>query len=508
MPDAEAGPGRPLAAALDLFRSLAAAEIPYCHWKSNEHLAAGRAGETDRDVHTGRSAALRGAELRADRGVKRIVAVPERAYPGVEDYHGFDCDTGRLLHLHLHHQLVLGEKSLKGYRLPWEQLALETRRLDPESGVYLIDPALELLVLAVRLALKVRSRDLVAARLGSPNLGGGALRELRWLAERLDDSRILQVATPLVGEPAARRLAGLTRVTPTAHQLLEFGQAAEPGLEEYRTYPAAQARHARWTREWRNRMGKAARRRGALRPVRHTLPQGGVLIAVVGSDGSGKSTVTREMARWLSWKLDVALLYFGSGAGPASLLRRPLLWAKALRRGRGPGQSRSRPSSPGLRQGEVAPGGGLRAVQGAWWAWSIATEKRARLAEARRARNLGMVVIGDRYPQSQIMGFTDGPRLRRWAEHRSRLLRGLAARELEVYRAADAAAPDLVIKLQVSPEVAAQRRPGSAVAGLSRRVDAVRQLRFPSATRVVEIDATQPLDRVLLEAKQAVWASL
>jgi thymidylate kinase len=119
-----------------------------------------------------------------------------------------------------------------------------------------------------------------------------------------------------------------------------------------------------------------------------------------------------------------------------------------------------------------------------------------------------MVVIGDRYPQSQIMGFTDGPRLRRWAEHRSRLLRGLAARELEVYRAADAAAPDLVIKLQVSPEVAAQRRPGSAVAGLSRRVDAVRQLRFPSATRVVEIDATQPLDRVLLEAKQAVWASL
>ena len=48
--------------------------------------------------------------------------------------------------------------------------------------MYVMDPALELLVLGVRLALKVRSRDLVAARSGTAHLRGSALRELRWLA--------------------------------------------------------------------------------------------------------------------------------------------------------------------------------------------------------------------------------------------------------------------------------------------------------------------------------------
>jgi hypothetical protein len=43
---------------------------------------------------------------------------------------------------------------------------------------------------------------------------------------------------------------------------------------------------------------------------------------------------------------------------------------------------------------------------------------------------------------------------------------------------------------------------------LVRRVGAVQGLRFPPGVRVVEIDATQPLDTVLVQVKQAIWEVL
>ena len=48
-----------------------------------------------------------------------------------------------------------------------------------------------------------------------------------------------------------------------------------------------------------------------------------------------------------------------------------------------------------------------RAAFFALWALSIARERRARLRRARRARDLGMIVLSDRFPQSQQAGFND-----------------------------------------------------------------------------------------------------
>jgi hypothetical protein len=119
-----------------------------------------------------------------------------------------------------------------------------------------------------------------------------------------------------------------------------------------------------------------------------------------------------------------------------------------------------------------------------------------------------MVVIADRFPQTQIPGFTDGPRLEHWLRHRSRLLRGLAARERAAYRLADVFPPDLVVRLHVTPEVAAKRRPETTPASLTRRVAAIERLSFPPAAQVLEVDATRPLDEVVLEVKHAIWTSL
>ena len=45
------------------------------------------------------------------------------------------------------------------------------------------------------------------------------------------------------------------------------------------------------------------------------------------------------------------------------------------------------------------------------WALALAVEKRSKMRRARRARNRGMLVLCDRYPQTKILGFNDGPLL-------------------------------------------------------------------------------------------------
>src|SRR5688572_32969105 len=92
-------------------------------------------------------------------------SLPHRGYPGVESFVGMDYDTGVLLHLHLHYQLTVGERHLKSYNLPWEDLVLSTRVLDEASGTYVADPNLEYMLLMVRAGLKVRVRERLRAAL-------------------------------------------------------------------------------------------------------------------------------------------------------------------------------------------------------------------------------------------------------------------------------------------------------------------------------------------------------
>ena len=46
------------------------------------------------------------------------------------------------------------------------------------------------------------------------------------------------------------------------------------------------------------------------------------IILICGVDGSGKSTLSKELTKSLKWKLDVKRLYLGAGDGEGFLIRR------------------------------------------------------------------------------------------------------------------------------------------------------------------------------------------
>jgi hypothetical protein len=500
-------PGTPTLQVLhELFDRLHSEGIRYCHWKSNEHLQASFTGTTDVDVLFDRRAIVPLTRILGESNFKRFVVRPGRGYPGIEDYVGFDATTGVLTHLHVHYQLTLGEKFLKGHRLPWEEVYLDTRVWNPEFGLYMADPHVELVALLVRAVLKLRARDALLEVVGTPYIRGGMRRELSWLQQRVERRRLLEIGAQLVGEPAARLLPRLAeQAPPSVRRLRAFGRLVRPSLDEFRLFATSDAIRQMATRElgvvwWKARNWY----HGAPTKSTRTLPHGGLTVAILGADGAGKSTLTAALAEWLSREVAVVTTYGGSGKGSATLPRRLLQSLGALRRGL-IGSKRSAAAEPvrvepGSRRPATRP-----SLARAVWVLALARERRQRARDARRARGLGMIVLSDRLPQTQFPGWNDGPRLVPWLENGSAALRAVARREQAAFRLAEMTPPDIVLKLHVSSEVATRRKPETPAEQLRTGIDMVRRLRFPPTTRVVELDAEQPLPEVVLAAKRAIW---
>jgi thymidylate kinase len=481
-----------------LFDALDANAVRYCHFKSNANVAAGVSGRTDLDLLVDSRESTLAEELLAGHGFKRLPAHRSRRYPGVEDFFALDEDTGRLLHVHLHYRLIAGERFFKDYRLPWEQEFLNARVVDQPTGIYVAHPELEWLLLACRAALKIRWRDRLRA--GGPRRrgeAGGMLSEHRWLAERADAAAVADHARGLLGARAAE-LVELTladdlrlgRLTELRRELLR-----NPRI--LRGHRRISALGIRWSRELTWIVG-SVNRRYLHRPFayRRSGSSGGIVIAVIGSDGAGKSSVTQALNSWLAPKVDVIQVYFGSGQGRSSLLRLPLKLGLQLMRRRSGGPSLD---PEARRTRDVSPSRAL-------WAVLLAREKRGKLRMAMRARERGFVVICDRYPQTDVGGVSDGPILWRWQESQTRPKRALARWERGIYELGEDIAPDVVVRLLVSPDAAASRRPTDNPEELAFRTKLVKDLHFERARHgVVDVDADDELESVILHVKRRLW---
>ncbi len=230
---------------------------------------------------------------------------------------------------------------------------------------------------------------------------------------------------------------------------------------------------------------------------------GGLLVAFVGCDGSGKSTMVAETRALLAPKLDVYPMYLGSGDGSSSLARKPM----KVVRDRVFGESRTKGAIS--KKAEVATSHpGAMSIAKAIWAVTLAAEKKRKLHRVMKARTRGMVVICDRWPQMQFNGELDGPRLQHWATGAA-WQRGLARYELAPYELARRFPPDLVIRLDVDLDTAAARRTEDSREYLEHRIELVRALTFEdSLFGAVTVDGTQSPDKVLTEILSLVWSRL
>jgi thymidylate kinase len=483
--------------ARQLFETFEANGVQYCHWKSNEHLEAGLVGHTDLDVLVERCRAAAAQQTLADLGFKRLRNACLAGHPGMEDYLGFDEDIGALLHVHLHYQLVIGERRVKSYRLPIENHVLAMRRRDPETGVFTTDSAMELFLLVVRYGLKFRRWDLLPWR-DFPGTEFEA--EYEWLRERTDVEEVCSIARSIVEPSVVSEIETVVEGAVTASSFRRLNKRLRSTLAPYRRYCGSEAAVRSLVRGGRLALSLFSTRFSVPRSFRRSFTTGGAVVVFIGADGAGKSTHTESTTRWLSWKVDVVPVYFGSGEGPASLLRRPLIWVKSRRDrlggGVGSGDGTEWVSGPiHVRVGKVL------------WALTLAREKRKKLVRAWRARNRGLVVVADRYPQDQVAGCNDGPLLSAWTDASDPVRRALARWEGEPYRRASKLDPDLIIKLSISSDVAVNRAPDMSREELHRRIETIESLKFDDA-EVVHLNANRAVETIEPAVRRVVWECL
>lgn len=490
----------------DFLEHLHDSDIRYCHFKSNAHLLEGMCGITDLDILIDRNRYTECIAFLTNSGFKRFTTSSLISYPGVEDWLGFDEKTGSLTHLHLHWQMVAGEPNLKGYHLPWEKDIFDSRIWDEEHGIFTSSPEMEMILLLVRAVLKLRTRDFLKQLLGKsyPSPQGDIVREFDWLLERADVAKVHEFASRLMSPKIANQIdkilqKGLSGKRP----LHDFRRDVFNELKPYNTYNFVYGRLYRWSREFTYRgLSFLSTRFGILSARRRGPATGGLIIVFLGADGSGKSTQASDVVKWLGWKAGTVFVYLGSGDGEVSLIRKLLVNAKNIITG-----SRVKPhlSIEKSKQKRGAPSqGGLKRLYYAFWALSLAREKYVRLLKATRARNKGMIVVCDRYPQNQIKGFNDGPLLTEW-QNDSWLWETFFKLEAKAYVLAELLPPDMVIKLNVSEAVAAKRKTDTPTEMINKKIEAVKQLSFEPSCRVIEVDADQELEQVTQIIRHEIW---
>lgn len=489
------GPERqaPLAAADAIGRALSAAGCRFVHWKSNGHLAEALSGKTDIDMFAdpGQQAVVRDV-LDAEDCLK-VQSQPWASYPDVEDWLAVDPGTGRFLHLHLHFALVTGLRRIKHLRLPWGEalLANTDHSLDPVWPTPTAE--MELMILLVRMWAKMPP----SRRILAPRLPSHVRQELDWLLSRARPAEVERLAATLLPGFDGEAVAALISVPPPSDEaVLAVSRRLYAALKgaSRMWWPLALLRGS-----WLNLRASAAKELRKVRPATVTgkrVAGKGLVVAFIGSDGSGKSTLTREIRKWLRYKLDVHGYYMGSGQGSTRLLDRARHALKAKTR---KNKAAKLPRAEGETRRKAH--GFLGRLVALHQLSAIRAKLRA-LNQAHRLADGGSIVVLDRFPQSQFFGIYDGPRLQdgnsfAWA----------ARAEMAAFREAAELEPHLVVKLVVTPEVGYARKPDHNFETLKRKAEMTRLLAFPRS-HVIEIDATQPLEQVILQAKTAVWRAM
>lgn len=489
----------------EFFVNLNQDEIRYCHWKSNLGLPEALTGETDIDILIARKDAVRYRAILSQLGFQPAVLKSVESYPSVEHHFALDTGSGILVHVHSYYRVITGESLAKNYRFPIEEMLLENRR--QEGMVYVPTASAELLVFTLRIMMKhtslmellLLSRDWKQVK-----------REVIWLLESASVEETIAFAAdwmPALDGDLLRSCIEAIKKPASLMQRIRLGNRIRAQLHLYGRNSALRA--------WGNEVKKFSimlyrRLTGSKLGM---IPQsGGAVIAFVGSEATGKSTLLAEIKSWLGEHFEVEQVHAGKPKSTAiTLLPNVLLPAlrrllPSLRSSRVATSASAKPAAA-QKQSNFPLLFGIRSV-------SLAYDRRALLSKAYQLAANGTIVLCDRYPSKET-GAPDSPQLTALEETETASSpdRSLRARlthlEHKFYR--EIPPPDLVIYLTAPLEITIAR---NANRGKYEPEDFVRLRHAQSSnlqfnkTTVYKINTDQPFEETLMEVKKAIWNAL
>lgn len=473
--------------------------ITYSHWKSNEHLEEALDGDTDLDILFSPSQRNEIEVILNRCGLKRFRATTHMQYNAIEDFIGFDKQTAKIWHLHLHYRLTLGEKHLKGYTVPWTNYFLDNRVYDNSFQTFRSRPEDEYFLLLLRIALKLRWRD------SNKKIGQDDIAEINWLKARSNPQKVIEIAEKLLGLPCSNEYKILLKKDiQSKRELFKLQKLSRSSMKHFTSNSAATSYLRRTIREFYWLFSGVSRKLGINMnlPKRRVSPSGGAVVAILGCDGAGKSTTISYLTKEFGKKIDIKNSYLGSGDGSSSIIRYPMRVVAKRVGGKGVGSSLTL-EADNINEKTLALKATAYNFAKAVWAITLAVEKKKKLKDITRARNNGILVVTDRYPQVEVKGYNDGPLLSKFLESKFKILQKISHWESSIYNSAYQNPPDLVIKLMVPTDIAIMRKPEMTFREIENKKAAVKKINLSKNT--VEVDTSKEQTSSISEVMEHIW---
>lgn len=467
-----------------LFSSFEQNDILYCHWKSNEHLGPGLDGFTDLDVLVHKSSRYNCYRVLKSLNLIKCKSQFGSRYPNVEDWIGFDDITGKQIHLHLHFQLVTGHTGMKEYDLPWTELALATRIRHEEFNVFCMEPNLEIVTLYTRIGLKLSFKDIIKKVFHKYKLGADIYKEIEWLKSRIVWTEVNKLVKDFYGDYCEKIIQIMKKEVITTNDVFDLRRICEKVYYPVSRYPK-RMRLNEINNFCKVNYINQLRKRLSLTFITKKVPvNGGVTIAFLGQDGAGKTTVTNDIRKWISWKLDVRYSYLGSGENYKSFLK-----------------SLTHCIPPSF------PFSYLKYIFIILSYKKLSKDVLSLIKKGEEYALNGGIQIFDRYPQPLYHGINDGPKIRYFLPRLNKLgvfFKKTAQQEEELLSQAYSHNPTIVFKLLLSPEESIRRKPENNICDIRQKHEIIKNLAFPNS-HVYIIDASQPYDDEILQIKKIIW---
>jgi thymidylate kinase len=480
--------------------------VLYCHWKSNIDLAKTLEGELDIDLLVSNDTQAQATEILMQLGFKPAAPGWGPNPPGIFHYYGYDPNQNDLVHLHMFTRVLTGESFLKSHLLPFEEMLL--RNTYSADGMRITSKEAELVLFVLRTYIKYSSPLDVPRLLKSDKK---VREEAQWLKEGSDMEQVgilLNQYCPVVSEKTF--LESLDAILNRAPYLRKWKLSYQirRRLQLYRKYsfPGWLFGHVQLVTG--SILKKLRKQKGS-----KVLLSGGTIVAIVGADATGKSTLVSETSRWLRRNFVVNTVH--AGKPPSTLLTVPINFLLALHR-------RLRRRSRSARKLEKDSSSnaavvhteqkGLNSLIYAIRAVCLAWDRRTLLWKVRRASANGEIVVCDRYP-TNATGMMDSPRSLVDLTQKglvSSIYNWLARMERSLYR--QIPPPDIVLRLKVSLETAKKRNAAREILDdeiyLQNRHQQAKEWFMPGTRSIQDIDTDLPLTETLIAVKQAIWSSL
>lgn len=491
-----------------IFKEFEKADIEYLHFKSNTSLDYSFLGEGDFDVLINPKHLAKVEQIISSNNGKRFNAFYYGRYPGVDNWLIFDEHTGDINHFHLHCQLATGKNQVKEYVIPWNQLLLENRIKDKKWDIYISDPNLEILLLMLRIVVKSKAKDMINAWFMKYQLHKDLENEWIQLQTICDMDKVYYYIENIFSneyQPDIKRIVQSKTISTIDY--LKLNRIVRNYLSKYRRMSGFKASFQSFIQRIEMKLYRYSNRHfDACKIVKKTGLSGGAIIAFVGVDGAGKSTMTKAIQEWMQKKIECHRFYMGEGDGKnplfVSFMKKIRCFDKSFVKTLNTGANNEKNKSNNI--------GGIKLVKKMLRAKMIVSiEKRnyRNIIKMNRYRLNGGISLLDRYPQVELSSRNDGPKLEQtFVNVRETLItKYFLVNEKKYLSIVRLIKPDIIFRLNITADESMKRKPEQGnILEFQKKIDDLNCINFQNAN-IIEIDATQPYETEILEIKKYIW---